>query len=297
MSLKLPPLNALKAFESAARTGSYVSAAEELHVSPAAVSQQVRKLEEYFSKQLFTRYNNRILLTDAGVTIYTDIAPSLQEISQKTRQMLKGSARAHIVVSVLPSLAQSWFIPRLVKFSQHNPNVSIQTRIEDDPVDFARHDIDLRICYGTQLYTDFKMTKLFHDSVQPMCSLEFFRQHRLNKSALHELADDCFLHTVWGSSFASQPGWSEWFANCGVNRKPAIKRGHQIAMPGIALECARLGMGVLLGQRQLAASDLDEKRLISLSDQSIALGYPYYAVYPHAKAKYNSLQSLLECLL
>jgi LysR family glycine cleavage system transcriptional activator len=84
MTLKLPPLNALKAFEIAARTGSYVAAARELSVSPAAVSQQARKLEQFFDKKLFIRYNNRIVLTDAGTTIYASAAPALQDLSGLT---------------------------------------------------------------------------------------------------------------------------------------------------------------------------------------------------------------------
>ncbi len=105
--MKLPPLNALKAFEIAARTGSYVAAAKELRVSPAAVSQQVRKLEQYFDKKLFLRYNNRIVLTDAGTTFYTSAAPALQDLSSVTRQILEGTARSRLVVSVLPSLAST----------------------------------------------------------------------------------------------------------------------------------------------------------------------------------------------
>jgi LysR family glycine cleavage system transcriptional activator len=294
--MKLPPLNALKAFEIAARTGSYVAAAKELRVSPAAVSQQVRKLEQYFDKKLFVRYNNRIVLTDAGTTIYTSAAPALQDLSGVTQQILEGTARSRLVVSVLPSLASSWLAPRLAAFYRSNPGGGIETRIEDDPVDFARDDIDIRICYGPYLYPDFKSTTLFHDSVAPMCSPEFAGEHKLNAANLSQFPDELFLHTSWGSSFASPPSWKDWFANAGIQRAPDITRGQQIGMSSIALEYARLGMGVLLGQRQLAARHIQENRLILLSEQSLPLGHAYSAVYPHARIRHSGLKKLLAML-
>ena len=296
MLLKLPPLNALKAFEIAARTGSYVAAANELRVSPAAVSQQVRKLEQYFDKKLFVRYNNRIVLTDAGTTIYTNAAPALQELSNVTRQVLEGSARSRLVVSVLPSLAQDWLAPRLASFCRAMPGIGIETRIEDDPVDFARNRIDLRICYGPFLYPDFKAISLFHDAVVPMCSPKFADEHNLNEANLSQLADEQFLHTSWGSSFASPPTWKDWFANAGIQRSPNISLGHQIGMSSIALEYARLAMGVILGQRQLAANDFRNNGLLLLSEQSLPLSHAYSAVHPHSRSRHGDLQLLLEML-
>ncbi len=294
--MKLPPLNALKAFEIAARTGSYVAAAKELRVSPAAVSQQVRKLEQYFDKKLFLRYNNRIVLTDAGTAFYTSAAPALQDLSSVTQQILEGTARSRLVVSVLPSLASTWLAPRLAAYCRTTPGGGIETRIEDDPVDFARDDIDIRICYGPYLYPDFKATALFHDTVAPICSPDFAREHKLNEANLSQLPDELFLHTSWGSSFASPPTWKDWFTSIGVERTPNITLGQQIGMSSIALEYARLNMGVLLGQRHLAARDLQENRLILLSQQSLPLGHAYSAVYPHSRVRHSGLQKLLEVL-
>lgn len=296
MTLKLPPLNALKAFEIAARTGSYVAAARELNVSPAAVSQQVRKLEQFFDKKLFVRYNNRIVLTDAGTTIYSSAAPALQDLSGLTQQVMEGKSRSRLVVSVMPSLAQSWLAPRLAKFCRSMPGVGIETRIEDDPVDFARDGIDIRICYGPYLYPDFKTKSLFHDAVTPICSPEFANEHSLTEENLTDLSDELFLHTTWGMSFASPPTWKDWFFSVGLQRVPDITLGHQIGMPGIALEYARLNMGLLLGQRELAANDIRDKRLIALSEQSLALSHAYSAVYPYSRARHSGLQMLLGIL-
>lgn len=296
MSLKLPPLKALRAFEAAARAGSYVEAAEELSVTPAAISQQVRNLEAYFSRQLFTRYNNRILLTDAGTKIYTNLGPPLLDLAQKNRQLLEGPTAAHLVVSLLPSLAQTWFIPLLVRFSRQYPHIGIHTRVEEDPVDIARNDIDLRVTYGSLLYTDFDSRKLFHDSVLPMCSPDFAEQYSLNESNLGQLPDQCFIHTVWGDNFASHPTWSEWFRHKGIERDPSIANGQQFSMSSVGLEYASHGPGVLLGQRRLAEEQLRQKRLILLAQEPLALGQAYFAIFPRAGRQSGLVNSLLDQL-
>ena len=154
MPLSLPPLKALRAFESAARTGSYVAAAEELRVSPAAVSQQVRNLEEFLGKQLFMRFNNRVLLTDAGQAVFAGASDALQSISTLTEQVMSGGTKSRLVISVITSVAERWLEPRLAAFALHEKALRIELRVEGDPVDFARHNIDLRLCYGANLYPD-----------------------------------------------------------------------------------------------------------------------------------------------
>ena len=294
MALKLPPLNALKAFEAAARTGSYVAAGAELGVSAAAVSQQVRNLEGWFGKRLFTRFNNRISLTDAGIAIYRDTARPLQEIAGMAERVLGDVARARLVVSVLPSLAERWLAPRLAEFARAAPGISIDLRIEADPVDLTRHEVDLRICYGTHFYPDYRIVPLFRDEVLPLCAPEFWREHGV---ALESVPDALLIHTVWGPSFASHPGWADWFANWGMKRSPEIADGHRVAMSSTALAFARLGMGVALGQWVLARADLEAGRLVAPVEQALALGHPYCAVHAHAKAGRGGLGTLIEWLL
>src|SRR5262245_46721540 len=141
MPLLLPPLNALRAFEAAARAGSYVAAAEELGVSPAAISQQVRNLEEFLDKQLFMRFNNRVLLTDAGQMVFIGASDALQSISSLTEQVMSGQTRSRLVISVITSVAERWLEPRLAAFALRERALRIDIRVEADPVDFARHNI------------------------------------------------------------------------------------------------------------------------------------------------------------
>jgi LysR family glycine cleavage system transcriptional activator len=293
MTLKLPPLNALKAFEAAARTGSHVAAAGELGVSAAAVSQQVRNLEDWFGKRLFTRHNNRIALTDAGISVYRDTARPLQDISAMSRRMLGEAARGRLVISVLPSLAERWLAPRLAHFAAAAPETSIDLRVEEDPVDLARADIDLRICYGAHFYPDFRVVPLFRDAVLPMAAPEFWE--RLGGGPA-EVPDSCLIHTLWGPSFASHPSWTDWFQGCGIGRDPRPADGHRVGTSSAALALARLGIGVALGQRQLAEGELSAGSLVAPEAETLALGHPYCAVHAHGKKGRAGLSSLLEVL-
>ncbi len=296
MSLKYPPLKALRAFESAARTGSYVDAAGELNVTPAAVSQQVRNLERYYARRLFTRYNNRIVLTDAGSTIYSSLAPALLDLAHKNRELLDGPSAAHLVISVLPSLAQTWLVSLIARFAAQYPNIGLHTRVEEDPVDLTRLGIDLRITYGDQLYADFATRELFRDAVLPMCSHDFAARHPEIDEDLAHLPDQRFVHTVWGDRFASHPTWADWFRYRQTARDPVIASGQQVSMSSVGLEYAAAGMGVILGQQRLAETWLRDGRLIALTTDSLPLGQSYFALHPHSRREPVLLDALLDIL-
>ena len=296
MPLSLPPLNALRAFEAAARTGSYVAAAEELRVSPAAVSQHVRNLEEFLGKQLFMRFNNRVSLTDAGQVIFAGASDALQSISALTEQVSSGATRSRLVVSVITSVAERWLEPRLAAFALREKALRIELRVEGDPVDFARHNIDLRICYGTNLYPEMTMIRLRQDEVLPLCSPAYLERNRDAKAnGMDGVPDEDLIHTNWGPSFVSHPTWHAWFAKSGIAR-PNDSKGYQIGTSGLALDLARDGVGVALGQRMMAAGDLAAGRLVPLSTIAIELGHPYCLVHPRSKVRKTGLQALIDWL-
>lgn len=297
MPLSVPPLNALRAFEAAARAGSYVAAAEELRVSPAAVSQQIRKLEAFLDKQLFMRFNNRVVLTDAGQAVYAGASEALQAISALTEQVMSGGAKSRLVISVISSVAQRWLAPRLAAFALNERTLRIDLRVEPDPVDFARHNIDLRICYGANLYPEMTTRHLLQDEVLPLCSPAYLaRNAGAQASGMNGVSDDDLIHTNWGPSFVSHPTWQAWFAKSGVAR-PGNATGHQVGMSSLALDFARDGVGVALGQRMMAGDDLAAGRLVPLSAITLALGHPYCLVHPRSKARKADLRSLIDWLL
>jgi LysR family glycine cleavage system transcriptional activator len=295
--LKLPPLNALRAFEAAARAGGYAAAAAELGVSPAAISQQVRNLERFYGKRLFERYNNRVLLTDAGREIHAEAAAGLRRIADMSAHVLTGTSRARLTVSAPPSLVERWLAPRLEIFATAAPDVSIDIRVEDDPVNFAAEGLDLRICYGMRLYPDMDVRTLFQDRVAPLASRAFMARHGLKPGAdLAGLDDACFIQTNWGQSFASHPGWNDWFRRKDTQRARSLAPGLTAGSSSLALELARLGLGVVLGQLELARADLASGALVQLDPDAVAIGHPYCAVTQPGQRRRASLGALLKVL-
>lgn len=293
----LPPLNAYRAFESAARTGGYVTAAKELGVSPAAVSGQVRNLEEFLGKKLFTRFNNRILLTDAGQAIFAGVSESLREISDLSEKIKSGSTRSRLIISVLPSLANRWLVPKLATLTAGEPTLRIDIRAEEEPIDFMRHNIDLRICYGTNLFPEMRTVHLTQDEVLPICSPTYLKRNPIcAKAGMEGVSDDDLIHTNWGPSFASHPNWQAWFAKVGSVRRPSEASGCLVNMSSLALDLARDGVGVALGQHMMASDDLAAGRLVPLSAIALPLGHSYNLVYPHNKASKVGMQALIRLL-
>jgi len=293
---RLPPLNAIKAFEVAARAGSFTLAATELGVSSAAVSQQIRNLESWFGKQLFVRTGNRIALTDAGHAIYPQTARALGDIAAIGQRMLEGGLRTRLVVSVPFSLAELWLAPRLAVLLEAFPQMAIDVRVEDDPVDIARQNIDLRISYGDYHYPGLKLVRLVHDDVLPVCAPEFWHRHGGGASGLAELHESLFIHTNWGPNYATHPSWADWFTASGQNRSPDPSHGRRVGLSSLAISAARLGLGIALGQRVMARADLEAGRLIALSAVSVRLGHPYCAFMPPAKADRADVAGLVALL-
>lgn len=293
---KLPPLNAVRAFEVAARAGSFTLAATELGVSSAAVSQQIRNLESWFGKQLFVRNGNRITLTDAGHAIYPQTARALGDIAAVGRRMLEGGVRPRLVVSVPFSLAELWLAPRLAELLDSFPQMAIDIRVEDDPVDVVRQNIDLRISYGDYHYPALRMVRLVHDEVLPVASPDFLKRHGNEGSVLADMHESQFIHTNWGPNYASHPSWADWFAASGGNRTPDPSHGRRVGLSSLAISAARLGLGVALGQRTMADADLEAGRLIALSPVSVRLGQPYCAFMLPAKAERADIAGLVALL-
>ena len=173
MTRRLPPLNAVKAFEASARLGGFSLAARELGVTPGAVSQQVKILEDFFAKHLFARHNNQIQLTDAGLSVYADCAEVIERLSEMTQRLMEGNVHSRFVVSTLPSVAVRWLNRRLREFLESEPDTRCEFRVEYDPVDFVNHHIDLRVCYGQHLYPEMVTVPIVRDEVIPICSPGF----------------------------------------------------------------------------------------------------------------------------
>lgn len=294
--MNLPPLNAMRAFEVVARTGSFTRAARELGTSSAAVSQHVRNLEDYFGKSLFTRNGNRLIMTDAGHAIFPPTSQALGDIARVARRVLEGEALPRLVVSVPFSLAEPWLAPRLGRLAGLHPRLAIDVRVEDDPIDLARHNIDLRVSYGAYHYPDLQSFQLFHDEVLPVCAPRFWRDHSNPHDGLEAMHESLFIHTTWGPSYASHPTWSDWFEKASVSFRPDPSHGRRVGFSSLAIAAAREGVGIALAQRMLTRSDLEAGRLIALSSVGLRLGHPYQAFLPPSQKRGKQVEEFLELL-
>jgi LysR family glycine cleavage system transcriptional activator len=245
---------------------------------------------------MFMRFNNRVVLTDAGQAVYAGASETLEALSALTEQIMLGGTRSCLVISVITSVAERWLQSRLAAFARNNPSLRIDMRVEQDPVDFARHNIDLRICYGANLYPELTIVHLKHDEVLPLCGPSYLERNAdAKRLGMKAVPYSDLIHTNWGPMFFSHPTWKAWFAKADL-KTPDDSKGYHIGTSGLVLDMARDGVGVALGQRMLAEDDLATGRLVALSQLSLALGHPYSLVYPQGKSRKAGLTLLIECL-
>ncbi|MBS0563797.1 MAG: LysR family transcriptional regulator [Proteobacteria bacterium] len=278
------PLNALRAFEAAARAASFTLAAAELGVTSAAVSQQVRALEGHYGKKLFLRQGNRITLTDAGRAIYPRLEAALAEIAAIGAALRDEQGRARLVVSCLPSVAESWLIPHLAGFG---PAPGIELRVEDDPVVLARAGVDLRITYGGYLYPDHRCEPLFRDRIVALAA------PGLAPEGLAALPDSRFVHTDWGQSFVTAPSWAAYWRQAGGRAAPDPARGLVVGQSHLAIVAARAGLGAALAPERIAASAIGSGALRIVGGQSLPMQHDYVLVWPHAASRRRDLAALV----
>jgi LysR family glycine cleavage system transcriptional activator len=296
MHRRLPPLNALKAFEATARLGSEILAAAELHVTRSAVSQQIRKLEDFLGKQLFVRHNNQLVMTDVGLSVFSESTELINRLAAMTDRLLGGELRAGLTISVLPSLAARWLNQRLGAFLRMHPDVRVALHVEDDPVDFVRSRIDVRISFGEHLYPELVTVPFLRDHTTAMCTPKYARARRLASRGPEGLRDEDLIHVAWRSGFSAYPSWSTWFGVAGRVHEPRRELGHTVDMSSLALDLAVAGAGVALGQHMFAAEELRLGTLVTPFSASLPLQHQYCAVYSRAGAGNPAVQVFVQWL-
>lgn len=286
-----PPLNALKAFEAAARTGSFTAAAAELGVSSPAISQQVKLLEAFWQQALFFRQGNRLSLTDAGQSAYPQLAQAMSSLTELSARMQSNEIRnTRLVLSAPHSVVESWLPGKLAPLSQTDDYSPIDVRIDDDPIDFVRDKIDMRIFFGHDLYGDYQTQDLFRDSLIAVASPEFTRRFG---SGLGDLPDRYFIHTHWGSGFASSPNWE---AVLPAGRTIDRTQGMAVNSSSSALNFSRNGFGVALLPAEMTAHDLSLRKLEQLETKTLYLPGSYRIAYPKRLQSHPIIVRLLDAL-
>ncbi len=284
---RLPPLNALRAFEVAARTGSFTNAAREMGVSSAAISQQVKQLEAFWGKTLFIRQGNRIALSDAGQTAYPQLGHWMTALGDLSDAMRRTERRRHLVLSVPQSVAETWLAPKLSRLNRGDHATSLDIRVQDDPIDFARDKVDLRIFYGHDLYGDFRVESLFSDVLVAVAAPEFVAE---NGPHLDDIADKDLIHTDWGRGYSTSPNWGQVFTKDRIINHNA---GLRVQASSTALNFARMCFGVALVPLKFAEEELSAGRIVQMEMDPVQMGQEYRVAYPKRLAANPVVRSVL----
>lgn len=293
--MALPSLNAIRAFEAASRTGSFVAAAAELGVSPAAVSMQVRNLERHLNKSLFLRSHNRITMTEAARELYPAVAGAFAGLGNAVERLTAPERRPRLVVSAPPALAERWLAPIVADFRRAEPRVGIELRIEEDPVDLVAGRVDLRLAEDAFLYGGFVVEPVLTDSLLPLAAPGLASGGDL-AADLSRIADDQLIHVAVPPERAAQPSWRDWFETAGVHRRPDPRAGITAPNQSVALTLATRGAGVVLGSRTLAAPEMAGGALAPVARNSIDAGAPWVAVLFHARSRDRLVSAFLRGL-
>lgn len=308
MVYRLPPLGSLRAFEAAARHLSFKLAAEELCVTPAAISQQIKGLEDYLGVRLFVRLTRALAITPQGEAMLPRIRAGFDCLAaavDSTRSVEEGG----LTVIAPPSFATRWLVPRLPAFAAAHPAVRLRLSSSSDSVDRrgrARHlssdaadprlaETELAIRYGAGDYPGYIVEPLFAPEWLPVCS------PRLLTGAVPlltpaDLAAQVLIHDETIDQEGMQPGWREWLAAAGISGVDAT-RGPRFGNAVLAVEAALDAQGVALALRPLVENDLAAGRLVAPFATTLRSPYAYFLVTPRAVAERPSATAFRSWLL
>ncbi|MDR3371314.1 LysR substrate-binding domain-containing protein [Rhodoferax sp.] len=267
----IPPLTALKCFEAAARLSSVTLAAQELHVTHSAVSQQIRLLEETLNVTLFQREPRGLKLTEAGRLYALDVRMALLDIAKATQLARARPQEGELVVGTLPSFALHWLVPRLPGFRATHPQDRIRLHTSLEVQDLRSGLVDVSIRMGPGHWPDLMTKKLFEDRLLVVASPRF--QGGTLPTTAAEVAQVPLV-------CASTASWDDWFEAAGVSQRPDTLPFLTANDSNIVLGAVALGQGIALERHSLVAGALDRGELVQITNITIPYPYPYWVVWP-----------------
>jgi len=272
MPFTLPPLAALRSFEAAARLGSFRKAAEELNLTPSAVSHAIDALESWMGLPLFDRHGRSIRLNAAGEDFLPYVAQGLSLIAVGARRVSPHLGTRCVTLSTTPSVASHWLVPRLPRFQAAHPDIELCLDTSKRLVLFPLDRVDLAIRMLQAPTPDTEATLLFRESLVPLASPQV-RKTLLDDEGAIRWQDTVLLHV-----YSGQHDWGTWMKQAGVEIKP---RGHlYFDAAGLAWEAAALGAGIVLGRLPLCQRELDAGRLVTLGGEPVPSGLGYWLALP-----------------
>jgi len=289
------PLNALRAFEAAARHLSFKKAADELAVTPAAVSQQIRSLEEYLGIQLFRRTSRNLVMTERAQQSLDALRDGFDRIEEACAVLQAPVDDNVLRISVSPSFAAKWLVPRLERYYEENAEMVVKISATNELTDFAHEDVDLAIRYGSGNYPGLTVEELMREEVFPVCAPSLVDGSEEAISAPEDLKRVTLIHDDSSLDDESCPTWSMWLKAAGVKVEEGQRALH-FNQTALAIEAAVAGRGVVLAKRTLAETDLKAVRLVRPFKQSHPVDFAYYMVCPEDKLSDPKVASFMSWL-
>jgi len=281
MRRRLPPLNSLRAFEVVSRHESFRAAAEELHVTAAAVIQQVRALEDHLGRKLLRRRSRGYSLTADAVAGLQHLRDGFEQLSSAVEAMTSSGQRI-LTVSAVPSLSAEWLVPRLYRLREQYPDLEVLLHSSEELVDLEHSRVDLGIRYGSGSYPGLISERLFFDEIFPVYSPLLLKGRRSLKKP-SDLRGLPLIHTEWTPETGHWPGWIDWLRAAGVTGVDATK-GLRFSDGALVIQAAVSGQGVALGSKALALEHLAAGRLVRPFRLSLVTDFAYYVVCEKKRA-------------
>jgi LysR family glycine cleavage system transcriptional activator len=274
MARPLPPLNALRAFEAAARHLSFTRAADELHVTQAAISHQIKGLEERLGLKLFRRLPRRLILTEEGQILLPELRDAFNRISAAVERITARGAGGTLTVSSMTTIVMGWLVPRLPRFQAAHPEIEVRLVTSQRLVDFTREDIDVAIRFGHGKWPGLKAERMFGERLTPLCGKAFIDQIRTPED----------LRNLPLIRSDEEDEWQIWFAAAGVDGIGPI-RGPVFDSTRIAAQAAIDGLGIVMAPPALFLDDLAEGRLHQPFPLQVKTDKSYWLVAPEPWAE------------
>jgi len=276
MARRLPSLNALKAFEAAARHESFTQAANELFVTQGAVSHQVKALEAELGVRLFQRERQRLIITDAGRVYLETVRDAFDRLAAGTERLQRRQKGGVLTVSTSPNFAAKWLVHRLGHFAEAHPGIDLRVSASLQHIDFAREDIDLAIRHGEGHWPGLRVTRLCSETLFPVCSPRLLGERsRRSLRTPTDLKRCVLLHVD------DRGGWVKWLEAAGVQNVDA-SHGPVFNQASMAIDAAVDGQGVALARTALVIGDLLSGRLVRPFAFELPVPYAYWIVCPEA---------------
>ena len=288
MRRRLPVLNTLRAFEAAARHGSFTRAAEELCLTQGAISHQVKALEDELGVKLFNREHQRLVITQAGRAYLVEVGDALDRIAIATERLVERQRSGALTISTSPDFAAKWLVHRLGKFAQSHPEIDLRLSAAMHRIDFAREDVDVAVRHGKGDWEGLHVERLCAEQLFPVCSPRLVEAGNLTRPA--DILKFPLLH------LDTREDWAVWLDSAGVAGAD-VSRGSIMNHASMLIDAAIDGQGVALARTVLAAWDLVHGRLVRPFAQALPLSRSYWIVCPKATASLPKIRTFNNWLL